>query len=114
MAINSVKQKYFILLFEIYRLNDEFLSSPRKPLPKSLIWTEEEAAVKIQAFFRGYLVRCDPEVQELRKWQKDLREENQNIVQRVEKFWNDTNQKLISSHSELSSTATIGSIKVNN
>ncbi len=59
-------------------------------MPKSLIWSEEEAAVKMQAFLRGYLVRRDPEVQELRKWQRELREENQNIVQRVEKFWNDT------------------------
>ncbi len=59
-------------------------------MPKSLIWTEEEAALKIQSFFRGYRIRADPEVQELRKWQRDLREENQNITQRVDKFWSDS------------------------
>ena len=58
-------------------------------MPKSLIWSEEEACLKIQAYYRGHLIRRDPEVQELRKWQRELREENQNIGQRVEKFWND-------------------------
>lgn len=83
------KEKHVEFL-EIPFVKDSLAVNPRKPLPKSLVWTEEEATLKLQAFYRGYQVRCDPEVQELRKWQKELREENQNITQRVEKFWDES------------------------
>uniref|UniRef100_A0A194AMR7 Putative IQ domain-containing protein K-like protein n=1 Tax=Pinctada fucata TaxID=50426 RepID=A0A194AMR7_PINFU len=60
---------------------------PRAPLPLSLIWTEEEAAIVIQSHFRGYLVRREPDIQELRQWQKEWREENQGIKTQVSAFW---------------------------
>ena len=32
-------------------------------------------------------VRLDPEIQELRAWQREWREENENIKNKVEDFW---------------------------
>ncbi|XP_065066067.1 IQ domain-containing protein K-like [Rhopilema esculentum] len=68
----------------VQRINAE---NPRPPLPLSLILTDEEAAIIIQSFWRGCVVRMDEEVQELRKYQKEMREQEYDIVLKVEDFW---------------------------
>jgi len=60
---------------------------PRKPLPWSLLWTEEEAALRIQSFFRGFQVRKQPHIQELRVYQRQMREEGEDIGSKVSDFW---------------------------
>ncbi|CAF1145620.1 unnamed protein product [Adineta ricciae] len=74
-------------LEDIPFVRTHFERHPRAPLPKSLLWGEEEAALKIQSFYRGYRIRKQPEIQELRQWQRDWRESNRNIHDVVEDFW---------------------------
>lgn len=75
------------LLEDIPFVREHFEKYPRAPLPKSLLWNEEEAALIIQSFYRGYRIRRQPEIQELRQWQRDWRESNRNIHEVVEDFW---------------------------
>jgi hypothetical protein len=74
-------------LEDIPFVHTQFETYPRAPLPKSLLWSEEEAALIIQSFYRGYRIRRQGEIQELRQWQREWRESNRNIHDVVEDFW---------------------------
>ncbi|KAK7110106.1 IQ domain-containing protein K-like [Littorina saxatilis] len=64
---------------------------PRLNPPKvlSMSWTADERAVLIHRWCRGFAVRQNPEVQEMRKWQREWRAINReaNISAEVSRFW---------------------------
>ncbi|KAH9514390.1 hypothetical protein Btru_025079 [Bulinus truncatus] len=76
-------------LLEIPFVKSWLAEHPRPALPKSLLWSDEEAALRIQCYWRGYRVRKNPEVQELRIWQREWREEISGIQKRVTEFWDE-------------------------
>uniref|UniRef100_A0A670YLZ2 IQ motif containing K n=1 Tax=Pseudonaja textilis TaxID=8673 RepID=A0A670YLZ2_PSETE len=93
----------FVEFFEIPFVKDWLKDHPRPPIPLSLLLTEKDASHIIQTFWKGYRVRCHPEVQELRQWQKHLRE-TKNIHRRVREFWMSFSQQYLFESIGLQST----------
>lgn len=50
-------QPLSFLRIKLFFLSLFYSCSPRPPLPLSLLLSDEEAAIIIQSFFRGYLVK---------------------------------------------------------
>ncbi|KAK1129680.1 hypothetical protein K0M31_019396 [Melipona bicolor] len=59
-------------VFDIPLFKEYLHSHPRSYFPKSWLWSEDEAALHIQRFIRGWLVRKRVDVQEMRQFWKDI------------------------------------------
>ncbi|CAL8100210.1 unnamed protein product [Orchesella dallaii] len=64
-----------IPIFEIPFAKAWLEKHPRKPPPKWMLMSSEEAARIIQRAIRGYMVRCRKDVQEMRQFWKDYRKD---------------------------------------
>ncbi|ENN73641.1 uncharacterized protein LOC109541704 [Dendroctonus ponderosae] len=79
------RRQSWTYIFDMKWVKDRLDAHPRPFYPFSLIWSRAYAALKIQAFMRGYWVRRRTDVQEVRTFWKDYkatkrREEQMTVI----------------------------------
>ncbi|KAL3285131.1 hypothetical protein HHI36_019255 [Cryptolaemus montrouzieri] len=70
------RMKDYKSIYDVAWIQNYLKNNPRPCYPFHLIWSDEFAALKIQSFMRGYWVRKRIEVQEVRNFWKQLKEES--------------------------------------
>ncbi|XP_064406745.1 IQ domain-containing protein K-like [Halichondria panicea] len=73
-------------LKDIPFVKEEWEVNPRPPLPLSATLTEEQAAVIIQAHYRGHLARKQGNAKLFRSWKKEV-EKEKSAIKRIQKKW---------------------------
>ncbi|XP_025162848.1 IQ domain-containing protein K-like [Harpegnathos saltator] len=74
-SLYSSRSRTWVDVFSIPQFKLWLQSHPRPIYPKSWLWTKEEAALRIQSYIRGWLVRKRADVQEMRQFWKIIRAE---------------------------------------
>ncbi|CAJ1074999.1 IQ domain-containing protein K isoform X1 [Xyrichtys novacula] len=109
---NPCRQEQTPVKFHDIPFVEDWLSvHPRPPTPLFLRLSEDQAALLIQAFWRGFKIRARPDVQELRLWQRDLREKK-DIAKTVAQFWAARESRADSSMTDLPESPQLGNSDV--
>lgn len=74
-------------ILEIPFCKEFSMENPREALPLSLLLSDEQAATIIQSHYRGYLVRKEPDIAGLRSWQREWNDMNEDVRNKMSKFW---------------------------
>ncbi|XP_012271944.1 IQ domain-containing protein K [Orussus abietinus] len=68
-------------VFEIPTFKLQLRLNPRPIFPKSWLWTKERAAVELQRWVRGWLVRKQEDVQEMRQFWMAIAEDSERFAE---------------------------------
>ncbi|XP_031773143.1 IQ domain-containing protein K-like [Apis florea] len=88
-------------VFQIPSFKNYLRLNPRPYYPKSWLWSEDKAALYIQRYVRGWLVRKRTDIQEMRQFWKDIATKNlfkkkENDILQSQKFLSTFYLKFIS------------------